>query len=211
MNLMAIGFTLLFLVLALRILILKGRAQSLSDPTFRALSPAAGLAFLKERLLLNPTKRSLENLILFAEELGIMAKALDYEPLRMEQIKLADCPDALELDNLLFEKEARWLDSITPPEIEEAQKAKSNKQTNEYIERSLKAVQRFYSDEKIEDTLSQLIPDFPKAEILLTEYRELKKAREASLADEESLKTLRSKRDVWDAHLEQERKNLLIL
>lgn len=201
MNTAAIIFSIVIALILFRVFMLKARANRLDSPAFRALPKDAALAVLKDRLLNNPTESNLQNLVAFAAELGQTIDANDYRPLLQEQIKLSDRPDALAEDNELFAKEAAFLDSITPPEIESAAIAKNEGKINEYIELSLQAIERFYSDEKIEETLTALIPDFAKAEELLKSYQELKKARDESLADEESLKILREKRDTWQASL----------
>lgn len=201
MNTAAIIFSIVIALILFRVFMLKARANRLDNPAFRTLPKDAALAVLKDRLLNSPTESNLQNLVAFAAELGQTIDANDYRPLLQEQIKLSDRPDALVEDNELFTKEAAFLDSITPPEIESAAIAKNEGKTNEYIELSLQAIERFYSDEKIEETLTTLIPDFQKAEELLKSYQELKKARDESLADEESLKILREKRDTWQASL----------
>lgn len=198
MNATAIIFSLVLLLIFFRIFMLKARANRLDNPHFRALPKEAALAVLKDCLLSAPTETNLQNLVTFAGELG---QDIDPAPYRLfieEQLRLSSKPNALAEDNELFAKEATFLDTITPPELIVAQKAKEQGNTQEFIERSLEAVTRFYSDEKIEETLEQLLPEFPKAKEMLQGYRELKEARELSLADEESLKILRAKRDAWE-------------
>lgn len=201
MNFAAIIFTIVILLILFRVFMLKARANRLDHPAFRALPKEAGLAVLKDRLLSSPTESNLQNLVTFAAELGLTANADSYRPLMQEQINLSAKPDALAEDNILFEKEAAFLDSITPPEITMAHTAKQNGNTQEFIALSLEAALRFYSDEKIEETLRALTAEFPKAAELLQGYEDLKQAREASLADEESLKTLRARRDSWEASI----------
>lgn len=201
MNTAAIIFSIVILLILFRAFMLKARANRLDSPAFRALPKDAALAVLKDRLLNSPTEGNLQNLVTFAAELGQSIDANDYRPLLQEQIKLSDRPDALAEDNELFAKEAAFLDSITPPEIESAAIAKNEGKTEEYITLSLQAIERFYSDEKIESTLETLIPVYPKASEILEGYRKLKDARDKSLADEESLKKLREMRNAWEESL----------
>ena len=85
--------------------------------------------------------------------------------------------------------------------IEEAKEFLSENK-NEFIAKTLTGILRFYSDEKIENSLQALIPDFQKAQDFLKGYQELKQYREESLSDEESLKKLRSKRNAWERSVE---------
>lgn len=201
MSLFTVIFSVLILLLLFRIFKLHLRLNSDKDPAFKNLPKAVKLAILKESLLNEPTKGNLIKLTEFCRLENLTLPKEDYSPFIEEQVRISRTPDALALDNALFEKEATWLDSITPIEFEEAKEFLSENK-NEFIAKTLTGILRFYSDEKIETSLQALIPDFQKAQDFLKGYQKLKQYREESLSDEESLKKLRSKRNAWERSVE---------
>ena len=56
---------------------------------------------------------------------------------------------------------------------------------------------RYYSDEKIEEALQNLTPDFPQAAEMLNAYRQLKAQRDSSPADEISIEKLAQAKKEW--------------
>lgn len=197
MSFYGILFTILLVLLLLRVFVLKGRETSLDNEEFKKLPKGEALAVLKDRLLSAPTRANLRNLADFCGNVGIHMERAGYEGLLKEQAAISKYHDALARDNELFEREAKWLDSLPPPELAEAEAALDRGERGKFRTLMLTAVLRFYSDEKIEEALAQVAEEFPEAGSLLKGYEELKAAREASPADEASLKELRAKRNAW--------------
>lgn len=197
MSFYGILFTILLLLLLLRVFVLKGRETSLDNEEFKKLPKGEALAVLKDRLLSAPTRANLRNLADFCGNVGIHMERAGYEGLLKEQAAISKYQDALARDNELFEREAKWLDSLPPPELAEAEAALDRGERGKFRTLMLTASLRFYSDEKIEEALAQVEEEFPEAGNLLKGYEELKAAREASPADEASLKELRAKRNAW--------------
>lgn len=203
MSFYGVLFTVLLALLLLRVLVLKGRAMSLENEEFKKLPKGAALAVLKERLLTVPSRANLQTLAAFCGNVGVPINKEAYEPLLREQAAISKFPDALARDNELFEREAEWLDSLEPPELAEAAAARARGELQKFKALALTAALRFYSDQKIEATLALVAEEFPEAGALLAGYRELKLAREASPADEASLKALRAQRDAWERSVEE--------
>lgn len=202
MTFLTITFSILIFLLLFRVLLLHSRRHTDKDPSFRLLPTPAKLAVLKEVLLNNPSKGNLTRLEDFCKKNDLQWPSDNYETLLQEQIQISKNLDALNLDNALFEKEAEWLDSITPIEEKEAMEAFQKNDFNLFIEKKLILTLRLYSDKNIERTLEELTLHFPKAKELLQEYLELVKYREASSTDEDSIKKLRSKRDAFERSIE---------
>lgn len=196
-------FTVLLALLLLRAFVLKGRAQSLNSEEFRRLPKGAALAVLKDRLLNAPTRANLGNLAEFCGNVGLPVDKAAYEPLMREQNTISKFPDALARDSALFEREAEWLDTLTPPELTEAEAALARGEKQKFKAEALTAALRFYSDAKIEETLALVAGEFPEASALLAGYRELELARDSSPADEASLRALRARRDAWERSVEE--------
>ena len=202
MSLFSLIFSLLIAFLLFRIFFLHLRANSEKDPSFQKLPNPVKLAVLKETLLNQPTLKNLKRFYDFCNKEGISLPEQDYKEFIQEQVKLSNSPDALLLDNALFEKEAKWLDSVTPLEHFEASEALKKGDLQLYVEKKLITILRLYSDSEIQKNFHELIEKYPKAKNLLDEYNKLILLRENSLTDEESLKKLRSQRDSWERNID---------
>ena len=209
MTFASILFTLLIVVVLMRVFILKSRMNSIDSEGFKALPKEVALAVLKEKLLTNPTVRNLNNLKEFSKRLNYKIDFSPYEAYRKEQENVSKHLNAIELDNLLFEKQSTFLDSILPPEYFEAEKAKAEGNIKEFVERSLVLVSRFYSDKKIEETLKKLQGFYPNADFLIEKFEHLKQERNESLVDEKSIENLVQLRNDFYNTVESERKKIL--
>lgn len=194
-------FTIIIALVLLRVFWLRIKAASMRNENFKQLPPKDQLAVLKECLLNNPSEINLLNLKQFSERTSMNLDVESYRPFLKKQQELSRKPNALAEDNELYSQEARWLDSILPPEFEEAQKAKDEGNQVEFIQRSLEGIARLYSDEAILAHLQELEADYPKATELLAGYQDLMECRDTSGADDKSLEELRKKRDTWEEQL----------
>ena len=114
-----------------------------------------------------------------------------------EQLRIAREDNAIALDDELYAREAAWMDKIEPFEFAEALKLKKEGKKEEFVQTYLQGVLRYYSDEKIETSLEALLPDYPPAQEILDGYRQLKKLRDESPADEASLEKLSQAKENW--------------
>ncbi len=193
--------TVVIVLLLLRVFWLRIKASSTRNENFKQLPPKDQLSVLKECLLNNPTEKNLQNLKQFGEDFQVDFDAETYRPFMARQLEISKKKDALVEDNELFAEEARWLDSIRPLEFAEADQAQSAGEKSTYVEKSLEGISRLYSDEAILAALEKLVPDYSKAQDLLTSYRELVEVREQSGASDEELEKLRKLRNKWDEEL----------
>lgn len=193
----AIIFTLLLALLLFRAFVLHLRATDLDNPRFQALPRESRLAILKERILESPSEKNLNNLGAFLLAEGIHVDMESYRPLLAEQLRISRQENAIALDNDLYIREAEWMDKISPFEFEIARKQKEDGNIDEFIRTYLQGVLRYYSDEKIEEALQNLTPDFPQAAEMLNAYRQLKALRDSSPADEISIEKLAQAKKEW--------------
>ena len=145
-------------------------------------NPALSLAILKENLLENPNKGSLQKLKEFVASQNLT--------LPKEEYPLGKAPN-IEQDDSLFFSQAAWLDSLTPLEfIEEPQTEKT----------LLNGILRLYSDEAIFKALNELAQKFPgeRQRKLEEGYRKLCELRDNSRADYDSLEKLRIEKEKWE-------------
>lgn len=190
-------FTALIFFIIGRSLLLRWRASRLDAAEFRQLDPAVQLAVLKERLLEMPSERNLQNIEEFAKNKGYRIDLDSYRLLVQEQMHLSKEKEAMALDNLLYEKQTEWIDSITPIEFSLAKEAKEKGEVDDFVEWSLEGVLRLYSDKKIESALSELEPFYPKAKTLLEQYLSLKILRDDSAPTDSVLEELKAKKQAW--------------
>ena len=196
-------FTIVMVLVLLRIFWLKIKAASAQGENFKRLPPKDQLAVLKECLLNNPTAGNLQNLKEFAVKNSLDLDTESYRPYLNKQLELSRKKDALAEDNELFSAEARWMDQIRPLEFEDAKQAKAENRTEDFILRTLEGIARLYSDESILNELELLVAEYPKARKLAEDYRKLMELRDQSGADDESLKKLRNAKETWEKELLQ--------
>ena len=196
-------FTIVMVLVLLRIFWLKIKAASAQGENFKRLPPKDQLAVLKECLLNNPTAGNLQNLKEFAVKNNLDLDTESYRPYLNKQLELSRKKDALAEDNELFSAEARWMDQIRPLEFEDAKQAKAENRTEDFILRTLEGIARLYSDESILNELELLVAEYPKARKLAEDYRKLMELRDQSGADDESLKKLRNAKETWEKELLQ--------
>ena len=196
-------FTLLMVLLLLRVFWLKIKAASAQGENFKRLPPKDQLAVLKECLLNNPTEGNLQNLKDFARKNALNLDVESYRPFLKKQLELSRRKDALVEDNELFTAEAEWIDQIKPLEFEEAKQAKQENRQEDYILRTLEGIAKLYSDGAILSELAALVQDYPKAKQIAQGYCDLMDLRDRSGADDESLKKLRATKEAWEKDLLQ--------
>lgn len=196
-------FTLLMVLLLLRVFWLKIKAASAQGENFKRLPPKDQLAVLKECLLNNPTEGNLQNLKDFARKNALNLDVESYRPFLKKQLELSRRKDALVEDNELFTAEAEWIDQIKPLEFEEAKQAKQENRHEDYILRTLEGIAKLYSDKAILSELAALVQDYPKAKQIAQGYCDLMDLRDRSGADDESLKKLRATKEAWEKDLLQ--------
>ena len=196
-------FTLLMVLLLLRVFWLKIKAASAQGENFKRLPPKDQLAVLKECLLNNPTEGNLQNLKDFARKNALNLDVESYRPFLKKQLELSRRKDALVEDNELFTAEAEWIDQIKPLEFEEAKQAKQENRYEDYILRTLEGIAKLYSDKAILSELAALVQDYPKAKQIAQGYCDLMDLRDRSGADDESLKKLRATKEAWEKDLLQ--------
>jgi hypothetical protein len=194
---LTVVFTALVFFIIGRSILLRWRAGRLDAAEFKQLEPAVQLAVLKERLLELPSERNLQNIESFAKENGLATDINSYRQLIQEQMQLSKEKEAMALDNLLYERQTEWIDSITPFEFSLAKEAKEKGEMDDFIEWSLEGVLRLYSDKKIESALSELEPFYPKAKELLDQYLSLKKTRDDSAPTDSVLDKLKAEKQAW--------------
>jgi hypothetical protein len=194
---LTVVFTALVFFIIGRSILLRWRAGRLDAAEFKQLEPAVQLAVLKERLLELPSERNLQNIESFAKENGLATDINSYRQLIQEQMHLSKEKEAMALDNLLYEKQTEWIDSITPIEFSLAKEAKEKGEVDDFVEWSLEGVLRLYSDKKIESALSELEPFYPKAKTLLEQYLSLKILRDDSAPTDSVLEELKAKKQAW--------------
>jgi hypothetical protein len=196
-------FTIIAVLVLLRIFWLRLKAAGTNNEAFRRLLPKDQLAVLKECLLNNPTEGNLQNLKAFCAKQGADLEVESYRPYIKKQLEITKRKDALAEDSALFGEEAAWLDRIRPLEFAEAETAKRENRTGDYLSRTLEGIARLYSDEAILEALRELEPEYPKAASLAENYRSLMELRDSSGADDQSLDTLRKAKSAWEENLLQ--------
>lgn len=197
----SIVFFAIMMLLLLRILRLRIRANSSRSESFKRLPPKDQLAVLKECLLNNPSEANLRNLADFAEKNSLNIDVESYRPFLKSQLEIFGRKDAIAEDNELYIAETAWIDKITPLEFKEAEAFKQENEKTKYIERSLEGIARLYSDEAILGELAKLAPDYPHASKLAESYKQLMQTRDESLADDKSLEALRKQKETWEEDL----------
>ena len=190
-------FVIIIMILLLRVVYLRLKANSIKAESFRNLSDRDQMAVLKECLLNTPTRANLENLAEFAKEHGFDVDTAPYLKFIERHMQNAWGKNAIAEDNDIYAAESAWVDAIRPLEFAEAEKARADGDMETFVRCSLEGVSRLYSDEAIMAELGKLVPHYPKAKSLIEGYRDLIAARDASEADDKSLETLRKKRDAW--------------
>ena len=194
-------FTIVAVLIILRILWLRLKAASAHNESFKRLPQKDQLAVLKECLLNNPTDGNLANLKGFLQKTGSDLDVESYRPYIKKQLELSKRKDALAEDNELFAAEATWLDQIRPLEFKEAEKAHSENRTGDYLSLTIEGIARLYSDEAILKELKTLEKQYPKAKQLAQGYLELMALRDESGADDDSLEKLRKAKNAWEDSL----------
>ena len=197
----SIVFFIVMMLLLLRILRLRIRANSTRSESFKRLPPKDQLAVLKECLLNNPSETNLKNLGNFFEQTSQKIDIESYRPFLKSQLAIFGRKDAIAEDNELYAQECEWMDKIKPLEFEEAETFKQSNETQKYIERTLEGIARLYSDNAILEALAKLAPDYPHASELAEGYKQLMQARDESTADDKSLEALRKQKDAWEEDL----------
>ena len=197
----SIVFFIVMMLLLLRILRLRIRANSTRSESFKRLPPKDQLAVLKECLLNNPSETNLRNLGNFVEQTSQKIDIESYRPFLKSQLAIFGRKDAIAEDNELYAQECEWMDKIKPLEFEEAESFKQSNETQKYIERTLEGIARLYSDNAILEALAKLAPDYPHASKLAEGYKQLMQARDESTADDKSLEALRKQKDAWEEDL----------
>ena len=197
----SIVFFIVMMLLLLRILRLRIRANSTRSESFKRLPPKDQLAGLKECLLNNPSETNLKNLGNFFEQTSQKIDIESYRPFLKSQLAIFGRKDAIAEDNELYAQECEWMDKIKPLEFEEAETFKQSNETQKYIERTLEGIARLYSDNAILEALAKLAPDYPHASELAEGYKQLMQARDESSADDKSLEALRKQKDAWEEDL----------
>ena len=197
----SIVFFIVMMLLLLRILRLRIRANSTRSESFKRLPPKDQLAVLKECLLNNPSETNLKNLGNFFEQTSQKIDIESYRPFLKSQLAIFGRKDAIAEDNELYAQECEWMDKIKPLEFEEAESFKQSNETQKYIERTLEGIARLYSDNAILEALTKLAPDYPHASELAEGYKQLMQARDESTADDKSLEALRKQKDAWEEDL----------
>ena len=197
----SIVFFIVMMLLLLRILRLRIRANSTHSESFKRLPPKDQLAVLKECLLNNPSETNLKNLGNFFEQTSQKIDIESYRPFLKSQLAIFGRKDAIAEDNELYAQECEWMDKIKPLEFEEAESFKQSNETQKYIERTLEGIARLYSDNAILEALAKLAPDYPHASELAEGYKQLMQARDESTADDKSLEALRKQKDAWEEDL----------
>ena len=197
----SIVFFAAMMLLLLRILRLRIRANSTRSESFKKLPPKDQLAVLKECLLNNPSEANLKNLANFADRTSLKIDIESYRPYLKSQLEIFGSKNAIADDNELYIAETAWMDKITPLEFAEAEEFNRNGETQKYIERTLEGIARLYSDEAILEALSGLATDYPHASELAESYKQLMQTRDESLADDKSLEKLRKQKDAWEDDL----------
>ena len=197
----SIVFFIVMMLLLLRILRLRIRANSTRSESFKRLPPKDQLAVLKECLLNNPSETNLRNLGNFFEQTSQKIDIESYRPFLKSQLAIFGRKDAIAEDNELYAQECEWMDKIKPLEFEEAESFKQSNETQKYIERTLEGIARLYSDNAILEALAKLTPDYPHASELAEGYKQLMQARDESTADDKSLEALRKQKDAWEEDL----------
>ena len=195
-------FSILIVLIVLRAAVLHRRENSTVTDDFARLPPEVKLAVLKERLLETPSMENLGNLDSFCKAENIPFDTDAYRPLLQEQLRVAGEENAIALDEDIYEKETRILDALSPLEFAKA-KVEQDK-GNETGRRALvlEGILRCYSDEKIEAALEELAKDYAPAEAFLAEYRELKKLRDESGADDKSIAKLEETKIRWTSRMQ---------
>ena len=197
----SIVFFIVMMLLLLRILRLRIRANSTHSESFKRLPPKDQLAVLKECLLNNPSETNLKNLGNFFEQTSQKIDIESYRTFLKSQLAIFGRKDAIAEDNELYAQECEWMDKIKPLEFEEAESFKQSNETQKYIERTLEGIARLYSDNAILEALAKLAPDYPHASELAEGYKQLMQARDESTADDKSLEALRKQKDAWEEDL----------
>ena len=197
----SIVFFIVMMLLLLRILRLRIRANSTRSESFKRLPPKDQLAVLKECLLNNPSETNLKNLGNFVEQTSQKIDIESYRPFLKSQLAIFGRKDAIAEDNELYAQECEWMDKIKPLEFEEAESFKQSNETQKYIERTLEGIARLYSDNAMLEALARLAPDYPHASELAEGYKQLMQARDESTADDKSLEALRKQKDAWEEDL----------
>ena len=197
----SIVFFAAMMLLLLRILRLRIRANTTRSESFKRLPPKDQLAVLKECLLNNPSEANLRNLAEFAERTSLRIDVESYRPYLKSQLEIFGRKDAIAEDNELYAAETAWMDKITPIEFAEAEAFKRENETQKYIERTLEGIARLYSDDAILEALAKLTSDYPHASELAESYKQLIQTRDESLADDKSLEKLRKQKEAWEDDL----------
>jgi hypothetical protein len=190
-------FVIAIMILLLRVVYLRLKANSIKAESFRNLSDRDQMAVLKECLLNTPTRANLENLAEFAKARGFDVDTAAYLKFIERHMKNAWGKNAIAEDNEIYAAESAWVDAIRPLEFAEAEKARADGDMETFVKCSLEGASRLYSDEAIMAELEKLVPHCAKAKSLIAGYRDLIAARDASEADDKSLEALRKKRDAW--------------
>lgn len=190
-------FVIVIMILLLRVVYLRLKANSIKAESFRNLSDQDKMAVLKECLLNTPTRTNLENLAEFAKARGFDVDTATYLKFIERHMQNAWGKNAIAEDNEIYAAESVWVDAIRPLEFAEAEKARAGGDMDAFVRCSLEGISRLYSDEAVMADLEKLIPHCAKAKSLIDGYRDLIAARDASEADDKSLEKLRKKRNAW--------------
>lgn len=198
-------FTFALIFLVIRTLLALGRVRNALST--QDMDASLQLAVLKENLLENALETNLARLAEFCRERDLNVNPDTYRPLLQKQRKLRSSRELLADDSALYEEQARWIDSLEPIEFQEAREAHSAGDFTLYARYFLEGVLRYYSDEKVLESLGVLEntahfhSDFPipveQVRELSDSYQALCAKRDASTADPAALENLRSEKEAW--------------
>lgn len=198
-------FSLALLFLVVRTLIALRRVRSTANT--QDLEASLQLAVLKENLLENALEANLDRLVEFCRQQDLKVEPELYRPLLQRQRKLRSSAELLAEDSVLYEEQSRWLDTLEPIEFQEAREAHGAGDFEAYTQFFLHGVLRFYSDDKIIESLGVLETtahyhdDFPlsveKIQEMTASYKSLCAKRDSSHADPAALEILRQEKEAW--------------
>jgi len=198
-------FTFALFFLVIRVVIAIGRTRG--GMNLEDMDASLQLAVLKENLLENALETNLDRLVEFCKNHDLSIDPATYRNLLQKQRRLRSSTNLLAEDSALYQEQSRWMDLLEPIEFQNAREAHSEGDFLQYCRYFLEGVLRYYSDEKVLESLGVLEStahyhdDFPvSAESirqLSDSYQALCNMRDASLADPKALDALRLEKDQW--------------
>lgn len=205
MTLLTWIFTFCLVFLVIRTLVALSRVRS--SMNIQDLDEPLQLAVLKENLLENALEANLERLVEFCRAHNLSIDPVPYRTLLQKQRKLRASANALVEDSALYHEQSRWMDALEPIEFQCAREAHGEGDFTTYSRYFLEGVLRYYSDEKIQESLGVLEStahyheDFPispeQVRKLSESYLALCKKRDISNATPADLDVLRAEKEAW--------------